>query len=606
MAYKPIRDYAAIGDCHSAALVGLDGSVDWCCFPRFDSPSVFAAILDDRKGGRFKISPRGQFRSRQRYVGRTNVLETSFETSTGSCSLVDCMPIYHGDDGTVSAPHQIIRKVRCEAGTVTLQISYAPRPDYARANVALVALPRQIACRHGAQLLSLELPVDLHIDGGVAAGELRLSEGESVTLVLSYADPTTPARLDDLNPDQRLRRTIDFWEGKSKELTYQGRWHDQVLRSYLVLHLLTYLPTGGFVAAPTTSLPEALGGVRNWDYRYTWLRDASFTIDALMSLGHLDEARGFYRWLARVCTDQAASGELQIMCGVGGERDLTERELSHLEGYRGSRPVRIGNQAHVQFQQDIYGEVLDSACNLGVAGEPLSDAGWELICGIANQAKERWADPGSGIWEVRAGPYHFVYSKVMCWVALDRAVRLAERFGRTGPEVDDWVRTADMIRSDVLARGVDPRKKAFVQHYASDTMDASNLRIPLVGFLPADDPRVIASVDQIRSELGVGPLLRRYLPLEEYDGLPGTEGAFVFCSFWMVQALARTGRAAEARALFERLVGYANHVGLYSEMIDPRTGQFLGNFPQAFTHIGLILAARECEMEPQRDGARNA
>jgi GH15 family glucan-1,4-alpha-glucosidase len=423
-----------------------------------------------------------------------------------------------------------------------------------------------------------------------------LLEGDETTLVLSYHDPHSSEEPNTLPPLERVARTTQFWEGKAAALEYDGPWREEVVRAYLALHLLTYLPSGGIVAAPTTSLPEELGGVRNWDYRYTWLRDATFTIDALMSLGHLDEAREFFAWLSRICTECATRDRLQIMFRVDGSPDLAEQELPHLEGYRGSRPVRIGNGAAGQAQHDIYGEVLASAALMVGHDSGSVEAHWDVLHTLARLACTRWREPDSGIWEIRGGPYHFVYSKVMSWVALDRAVKLAEALGRSGPDVELWRATAEEVKREVLERGWNPRKQSFVQHYDSEAADASNLLIPLMDFLPPDDPRVVSTVECIRRELSHGPFVHRYRTSEIDDGLPGSEGAFTLCSFWMVQVLARMGRVQEARQLFQELLKCANHVGLYSEMVDPKTGQFLGNFPQAFTHIGLILAARECAL----------
>jgi GH15 family glucan-1,4-alpha-glucosidase len=592
--YKPIRDYGIVGDCYSAALVSRDGSVNWLCFPRFDSPSVFAAILDAKKGGRLTIAPQGTFSSTQAYLPDTNVLQTTFDNEDGVCVVTDCMPLYRKADGSPVEVHQLVRHLRCDQGEVTLKVEYIPRPDYGRVTVRLVPRGREVVLTHNGQEIILISPVDLRVEESQAFGTLTLRRGQEAVFVLSYRDTATTAEDDGLTAQQRIARTRAFWKEQVREVTYRGPWRDQVIRSYLVLHLLTHLPTGGIVAAATTSLPEEIGGVRNWDYRYTWLRDASLTIDALMCLEHQDEARNFFQWLSRVCAQSVEDGRLQIMYRVDATPDLTEEELPELEGYCGSRPVRIGNDAYTQFQQDVYGEVLGSAYRLAAAGEPISDDQWKLLKIVADQALSRWREPGSGIWEMRDGPYHFVHSKVMCWVALDRASRLAEETGRTGPESQEWRRAVKEIRSEVLQRGWSTRKQAFVQHYDTEVMDASNLLLLLVGFLGADDPRTISTVKRIREELGYGPFLRRYETRDGADGLTGGEGAFTLCSFWLAQALARMGEVTEAERLFEELLGYANHLGLYSEMLDPRTGEFLGNFPQAFTHIGLILAAQEC------------
>ena len=590
--YKSIGDYGLIGNRRSAALVGLDGSIDWCCWPRFDSPSVFAAILDAKKGGRFSITPEGTYASKQRYVGDSNLLETRFTTRDGVCTLTDCMPLYQEQDGTLVTLHQIIRILRCQRGSVDFQIAYMPRPDYARSPVDLSTQGSAVTLAGPDSWLTLHSLVPLNVLGDRAQGAVTLREGDEIVFVLSYEDDRVSREFIGLTPHQWVERTIDYWQSRAEDVHYQGPWRKPVVRSYLALHLLTYRATGGIVAAPTTSLPEEIGGVRNWDYRYTWLRDAAMTIEALLSLGHQDEVLYFFQWLGRVCTTYG--NDLKVMYRVAGEADLQEEELTHLEGYKGSRPVRIGNGAHDQAQHDIYGEVLASAHILASAGQAITDAQWELLHTLANLAVARWREPDSGIWEVRGGPFHFVYSKVMCWVALDRAASMAEMTGRAGPESEQWKSAATTIKEEVLKRGWNERKQAFVQHYDTDAMDASLLLLPLMGFLPFDDPRIVSTVQRIRRELGDGPYLHRYLTEETDDGLSGGEGAFILCSFWLIRVLARMGDIEEVRRLFGEILDHANHLGLFAEMIDTRTGAALGNFPQAFTHVGLILAAQEC------------
>lgn len=592
--YRPISDYGIIGDCRSAALVGIDGSIEWCCFPRFDSPSVFAAILDADKGGHFSLTPQVTFTSQQRYAGDTNVLETQLDTGAGRCTITDCMPLYRGADGSPVELHQIIRALRCEQGIVPMKLSYAPRPDYGRLPVRLTRHGDIVSVRNGAGTLSLHSPVSLTVLGDHAESSFALEAGQEMAFVVTYRDPSTEGSSADLTPLQRIGETRRFWDMEVAGLKHEGPWRKEVIRSYLVLHLLTHLPTGGIVASPTTSLPEAIRGVRNWDYRYTWLRDAAFTIDALLALGHEDEAVAFFQWLGKVC---ATYGEdIQILYRVDTGAELNEEELSHLEGYRGSSPVRIGNAASKQRQNDVFGEVLASAHLLGTTCKSFSEEEWDLLRTLANLAAARWQEPDSGIWEVRSGPFHFLYSKLMCWVALDRVDLLARATGRVGEESERWRRTADAIKLDILKRGWSQEKQAFVQHYDSDAMDASTLLLPIMGLLPFDDPRVVSTVQRIRDELGYGPFLHRYRTDETDDGLPGSEGAFTLCSFWLVRVLAGMGKLEEARSLFEQLLGYANHLGLFSEMVDSGTGDALGNFPQAFTHVGLILAAQECGM----------
>ncbi|MBI2862773.1 MAG: glycoside hydrolase family 15 protein, partial [Chloroflexi bacterium] len=416
---------------------------------------------------------------------------------------------------------------------------------------------------------------------------------QEAVFVLSYSDSSSPVYEDSLTPTERQDATEAFWRDIVADTAYQGPWPKEVERSYLALHLLTYVASGAIVAAPTTSLPEAIGGVRNWDYRYTWLRDAAFTVEALMSLGHVEEATGFFRWLCEICTECAERDNIQVMFRVDGDTRLEEETLEHLAGYKASRPVRIGNAAFSQRQHDIYGDVLASAQLLASHGGSIDDGDWALLRMLANMAARYWREPDNGIWEVRGGPYHFVYSKVMCWVALDRAVRLAETTGRVSEETHRWAREMDVIKEEVLSKGWNERKQAFVRHFDTDAMDASNLLIPLTGFLPADDPRVVSTVERIRAELGRGPFLHRYRTAETDDGLVGPEGAFTLCSFWLVRVLAQMGRAEEAQHLFEQLLMLASPLGLYAEMADPKTKEALGNYPQAFTHIGLILAVQE-------------
>ena len=592
--FSRIADYGLIGNRRSAALVSRRGSIDWCCFPRFDSPSAFAALLDVERGGCFRIAPTEEVEGSQRYVDETCVLETTFETGSGVCIVTDCMPFYDDGRGGHIAPSQLIRLVRCLRGSVELEVLYQPRLDYARAAVQLRRQGTLITLRRGDEGLQLASPMEMLVAGGDARGRLTLAEGEEMEFVLTYEGPEVDDEPSLVSATQALAKTLESWRSVAEGLDYQGPWKTQVLRSYLTLCLMTYLPTGGIVAAPTTSLPEALGGIRNWDYRYTWLRDAAFTVDAMLCVGHLNTAVLFFNWLSQVCS--AHWDNFQIMYRVDAESDLEEEELAHLCGYMGSSPVRVGNAAATQVQHDIYGEVLSSALLLAEAGHPMSDDQWNLLQTLATHAANRWRQPDSGIWEVRGGLQHFVHSKVMCWVALDRAVRLARATGRDDPQVGWWEETAQAIREEVLERGWSERKGAFVQHYDGDAMDASNLLLPLVGFIAADDPRMASTVERIRAELGNGPFLQRYRTGETDDGLTGSEGAFLVCSFWLVRVLAMMGRAEEAQELFAQLMEYASPLGLYAEMVDPESKQLLGNFPQAFTHVGLILAARECGM----------
>jgi GH15 family glucan-1,4-alpha-glucosidase len=601
MPYQPIENHGLIGNLRTAALVSMDGSIDWLCLPRFDSPSVFAAILDDQKGGRFRIAPAGEgFRCKQYYWPNTNVLITRFLHPDGIGEVEDYMPV-GGAGGP--AEHQVVRRVRVVHGRMPLRMECRPAFDYARARHD-TSIAGQSARFDGPKLsLGLTGSAPLKQDGEGVLADFTLGQGQSAQFILHQLDPGAPA---DQCPgagiaEDRFRETVTYWQRWLSRCTYQGRWREVVQRSALALKLLTFEPTGALVAAPTTSLPEGIGGVRNWDYRYTWLRDASFTLYALMRIGFTEEAARFMDWLsARWHDDQGdRDGPLQLMYAIDGRTDLVEEELSHLEGYRGSRPVRIGNAAHGQLQLDIYGELMDSAYLFNKHGTPLGYDAWTDLRRLVDWVCDNWAREDEGVWEVRGGRRHFVFSRLMCWVAIDRGLRLAEK--RSFPaDRARWLRVRDEIYEEVMRKGWNPQRRAFVQAYGSPALDASNLLMPLVFFMAPNDPRMLSTVDAIRQPLAhgglaAGGLVYRYDPREAPDGLPGTEGTFNMCSFWLVEALTRAGRTdkrrlEEARLLFEEMLGYANHLGLYAEQTGSR-GEALGNFPQAFTHLGLISAA---------------
>lgn len=596
-AYPSISDYALIGDCHSAALVSRDGSVDWCCFHRFDARPVFARLLDWEKGGHFRVAPIDPYTVARRYLPGTNVLETRFEAGRGVLVLVDAMPVR--PTSGPSAPeaihpfHQLIRLVRCEAGEVEVAVEFNPRFEYGLTRPRLEKRAENLAVVYGgpdALVLESSLPL-VQTDLCGCGGSAVLAEGEEAYVVLTYAIPheLRPRPLGADRARRRVSMTSAFWRGWSDRCTYEGPYAEAVLRSALVVKALTNAPSGAIVAAPTTSLPEDLGGARNWDYRYTWLRDAALELYALFRLGYAEEARAFMDWVMR--TTAGNPEDLQPVYGVGGERLLPEIELEGLEGYRGSRPVRVGNGAYRQFQLDVYGELLDTAWQYHRHGGGIDPGFWTLLCGAVDVVERRWVEPDDGIWEVRGGPRHFVYSKVMAWVAVDRAIKLARARGLQA-DLERWTTLREQIRKSVETEGVDAETGSFVQAFGSRDPDAANLLVPLVRFLPPNDPRVRATLDQTEKELSVGGLVHRY---RAADGLPGGEGAFVICSFWLVDNLALVGEVERARELFERLLGYANDVGLLSEEIDPATGELLGNFPQAFSHVGLIGAAVNIE-----------
>ncbi len=603
MSSIPIADYALLSDRHTAALVSRTGSVDWLCAPRFDSPSLFGRLLDD-DAGHFAVHPTDpEAEVSRRYLDETMVLETRFVTATGTLILLDALAIGPADDphalGAV-APRLLVRALECTAGTVAVAVEFVPRPEYGLVDPLLATAAGGAIARGGADVLAMSCPVPLQIEGGVARATLVLAVGQRATLGMVHRTTTeahpTPPTVDEL--DAAMRSTIEAWRSWSRlHQSYQGPWRDLVHHSGRVLQALSYQPTGAVVAAPTTSLPEEAGGERNWDYRYTWVRDASFTLEALWVAACPHEAHQFFDYLAASSAGQVRSGrDLQIMFGIGGEHDLTERELPHLAGWRGSRPVRVGNGAWTQRQIDVYGELLGSAHRLVEQLDPdrLDATAWrEFLVACADAAARCWRETDQGIWEVRGEPRHFLYSKLMCWVALDRAIAMAGML-RAEDRVPGWGAAAAEIRDEILTRGWSDTAKSFTQSFGSADLDASNLMIGIVGFLPADDPRVLATIDAVAERL-TDPrgLVYRYRTdaAGSSDGLAGEEGTFLLCTFWLAQALAVSGQVDRARAVFERAVLHANDVGLLAEEVDATTGDLLGNFPQALSHIGLVNAA---------------
>ena len=594
MPYKPIEDYGIIGDLHTVALVGIDGSIDWCCLPHFDSPSVFAAILDDEKGGYFKITAVSPERRKQLYLPDTNVLITRFYCADGIAELIDFMPIeVRGLNYVPPNYHQIVRRVTTVAGHVKFRLECFPGFNYARDKHEIHSFPQGAIFSSQSATVGLASPVPLTIDDTGVIAEFSLPRGKPATFFFRQADRGSEANV--LIPEKGgeafFRETIDFWQRWLSQSRYVGRWREMVHRSALILKLLTYAPTGAIVAAPTTSLPEEIGGIRNWDYRFCWMRDASFTLYALMRLGFDQEAGQFMNWLEQRCRELNPDGSLQPMYSVDGESRLIEESLTHLKGYKDSKPVRIGNGAYQQSQLDLYGALLDSVYLYNKYGAPISYDLWRNVERLLDYVCNHWHKTDEGIWEIRGAPRHFVYSKLMCWVALDRGVRLAEK--RSFPaDRERWLKTRDEIYSEIMERGWNESSKSFVQYYGSDGMDASLLLMPLVFFVSPRDPRMIQTLTQIQNRLAMDSLVHRYSLDDAHpvDGLSGSEGAFSICSFWMVEALTRAGRVEEARLMFEKMLGYANHVGLYAEEVG-HCGESLGNFPQAFTHLGLISAA---------------
>jgi GH15 family glucan-1,4-alpha-glucosidase len=578
-----IEDYALIGDTQTAALVGLDGSLDWLCVPRFDSGSCFAKLIGDDDHGRWLIAPEGEvIGTTRRYRDRTMVLETDLTTAEGTVRITDFMPPRHHHP-------RVVRVVTGLAGVVPMRTELAIRFEYGEDIPWVRRTDRGLHAIAGPNALSLDSPVDLVGQHLRTEARFTVSAGEQVPMVATWhlSHDEVPFVLD---VDRALRETVAWWEGWCDGIEeVHGDWQDIVLRSLMTLKALTYAPTGGIVAAATTSLPEDIGGVRNWDYRYCWVRDATLTLDALIEAGCREEAEAWMRWLGRAAA--GAPEQLQIMYGPAGERRLTEFEVDGLPGYEGSRPVRVGNAASDQFQLDVYGELMDAIDRARSHGIETSEVVWQVQLALMDFVEHHWADPDDGIWEVRGPRRHFTHSRVMAWVAFDRAVRAVERYGLAGP-VERWRAARDAVHAEVCAQAWDDERKAFTQYYGSDGLDASVLMIPLVGFLPPDDPRVVSTVEAVRRELMVDGFVLRYQNGSGVDGLPGTEGAFLPCTFWLADCLAMMGRVDEATSIFERLVGLANDVGLLSEEYDPRRRRLVGNFPQAFTHVGLINTAR--------------
>ena len=612
MAYQPIENYGIIGNMHTVALVGMNGSIDWFCDPHFDSPSVFAAILDDEKGGRYKIAPTTEgVTNKQMYWPETNVLMTRFLSPDGVGEVIDFMPVgvSEGEQGY----HQLIRRVNVVRGTMTFRMECDPAFNYARDGHEIRITPNGAIFCSATAGLQLSTAWPLERTGNAAIAEFTLQEGQVVTFTLGAVPPGTKENSNLLSKEEAdylFRATVDYWRRWLAKSTYKGRWREMVERSALALKLLTFEPTGAIVAAPTCSLPEDLGGVRNWDYRYTWVRDAAFTLYGFLRIGFTEEAARFMGWIEECTHDLNPDGSMQVMYGIDGRRELTEETLDHLEGYKGSRPVRIGNGAYGQLQLDIYGELIDAIYLYDKYGTPISYDFWIHVRRLVNWVCDNWQRTDEGIWEVRGGQQHFVYSKVMCWVAVDRALRLADK--RSFPaDRDQWQKTRDRIYEEIMERGWNADRKAFVQAYDSNVLDASNLIMPLVFFMSPTDPRMLGTLDAINRSPETGglvsdSLVHRYNLERAADGLAGKEGTFNICTFWLVEALTRAGwvdqsRLNEARLMFEKMLSYANHLGLYAEETG-RNGEGLGNFPQAFTHLALISAAFNLDRVLEKGG----
>lgn len=594
MSERPIADYALLSDCQGAALTDRTGSIDWLCLPRFDAAAQLGRLLD-REAGHWSLRPTGSYGVERRYLDKSLVLETTFLLDDARLVLTDALAVGPNESGHelgMRSLHTVLRELRCEGGDVEVELEYAPRPEYGLSAPLLRLRDGGVLGRGGASVLLLSSGVPVAVEGSTARARFRMRPGErrGFSLEVRGSAEPSPEVWSEEAIARQLEDTLRAWRSwSSLHQGYEGPWRDLVHHSGCVLQGLTYAPTGAIVAAPTTSLPERAGGARNWDYRYTWVRDASLTLDALWVAACPDEAHRFFDFIADAGTTRLQGGDdLQIMFGVGGEHDLSERELWHLSGWRGSAPVRVGNSAWSQRQIDVYGELVAAAERLRDHLEHVDDETRGFLREAAEVAARRWREPDQGIWEVRTEPRHFLYSKLMCWVALDRATALADVLGWQ-ERVNRWMGVRDEIRTTILERGWSDRLGSFTQAFGDDELDASLLVMPIVGFLPADDPRMLATIDAIEEHLtDEHGLVYRYL---SDDGMEGPEGTFLLCTFWLAEARARAGQIDRAIRVFERAAAYTNDVGLLSEEVDPLTGELLGNFPQAYSHIGLVNAA---------------
>jgi alpha,alpha-trehalase len=587
--YKRIEEYGLIGNLDTGALVGNDGSIDWFCTPHLESPSVFTAILDAERGGCFSIAPTQYTESAQSYIERTNVLRTHFTVRTGEIIVTDFMPVRYKESMATGKPEAIFRLVECNADRGRVRMCFEPRFDYARIDPIFRKVPGGIEAYGGDQKLFLQTPVEFTENGHTATASVTLRRGERLWLILQYENF-------DIIPipqcDEILKRTISFWNAWAHDCDrstciFDGPWHDYVVRSGLVLKLLTHPSTGAIAAAPTTSLPEDIGGIRNWDYRYAWIRDASFTAQALYDLGHKHEALEYFHWFQKICERMKLPSEIQIMYTLHGEREIPEIELTHLSGYKNSRPVRIGNKAAKQIQLDIYGELIEAYFETVRYERDITERDWSMIRFITDYVCDVWHEKDYGIWEVRSEPKHFTYSKLMCWVAVDRSIRLAEKAKYSYPE-EKWKCTRGDIRAAIIQRGFNTKLNSFVQDFDSEYLDATSLLIPMLEFLPFDDIRVQGTIDATIKYLSKDGFVYRY---NGDDGLYGHEGAFMLCTFWLVDVLALSGRVEEAEALYLKVLDHISPLGLFAEEIDVASRHHLGNYPQGFSHIGLINSA---------------
>ncbi|ROR00195.1 GH15 family glucan-1,4-alpha-glucosidase [Streptomyces sp. 2132.2] len=588
--YLPISEHGLIGDLRTVALVGTNGTIDWYCCPRFDAPSVFASILDADNGGSWELAADVPTRTRQFYFPDTNVLITRFYAADGVAEIQDFMPVV--DESREASRHRLIRRVMCVRGTLPFRARIAPRFGYGAEAHTVRARIHEAVFESPSISLALTSTAPLESDGADVSSHFKLLEGESVVFALDrISDDVRPQACPHAEAEVQFEATVRFWRQWLGRSRYRGRWREMVHRSALALKLLTYAPTGAIVAAPTTSLPERVGGERNWDYRYVWVRDAAFAVYAMLRLGFTTEAEAFMGFLSDrgIMRGVGPTGPLQIMYGIDGRTELPESELPHLEGHLGSAPVRVGNAATTQLQLDIYGALIDSIYLYDKWGQPISSDRWDEVGAVVDWLCEHWDQPDEGVWETRGGRRNFVYSRLMCWVAIERAIRMANRRGLPA-DLLRWQRSRDAIYRQIMREGWSAKRGAFVQGLGDDVLDASVLMMPMAKFISPTDPKWLSTLDALTADLVSDSLVYRYDPEASPDGLRGSEGTFSICSFWYVEALTRAGRLEEARLAFEKMLTYANHVGLYAEEIG-RSGEQLGNFPQAFTHLSLISAA---------------
>lgn len=585
--YKNLSEYGVIGNTHTTALISNAASIDWLCLPRFDSPSLFASILDHQKGGQFQIKPTGEYTSTFQYEEGTNILVTTFETESGKVTVTDFMPVHLDKGEKFHVTDEIHRIVECTKGKVELEVIFNPKLNYARGKTTITKTSFGMLATDGKDKIS--------VSSNILSSKFSLRQGARAVFVLAWNQK--PGKLSPSVTDKRLRETREYWRSVGKKLKYKGQWRKEVLRSFLILHLLFYSPTGSIVAATTTSLPEKIGGPRNWDYRFSWVRDAAFTLQALFAVGDYTEALEYFSWLADICT--ACGINLEVLFGISKESNLKEEELKHFEGYKGSKPVRIGNAAAKQLQLDIFGEVLDAAYIFQKEGGEITPPMWKLLESLVDAVCGNWQNPDQSFWEVRAGPHHFLVSKLFSWVALDRGLKIAKSIGSSQSKLSRWEKTKNTIKEEILTKGYNEKIGSFTQHYDTEALDASSLLMPLVGLIKVTDPKMLSTIDAITNNLKENNFIHRYLPEKTPDGLVGDEGVFLAVNFWLIQNLILLNRVGDAKKMFNRILKTSSPLGIFSEMLDPKTGEMLGNLPQALTHIEVILTAYY--LDRQRD-----